>query len=101
MLLPSPYLRIVRDSAGTRARYLDMVVHKGFTNQLFALLNGLAIAHLLNLTLVMPPMSANYEHKIYAGQDIQRMQFDPAPRYRIPASEVFDIEALRYVTEKP
>ena len=74
---------------------MEIVVHKGFTNQLFALLNGLAIAHLLNVTLVLPQMSTSYDYRVYSGLDIQKMQFDPAPRNRIDLGEVFDAEALR------
>lgn len=78
-----------------RGRYMDIVLHKGFTNQVFALLNGLAIAHLLNVTLVLPEMTANYDYKVYSGMDIQRMQFDPAQKFRQKMSNFFDTAALR------
>jgi len=91
----SPYLEAMRGAPNLRALYLDIVLHKGFTNQVFALLNGLAIAHLLNITLVLPEMSTNYDYHMYAGADIQKMEYEDSPTFRVPMSEIFDTEALR------
>eukprot|EP00193_Tetraselmis_chui_P017638 CAMPEP_0177792728 /NCGR_PEP_ID=MMETSP0491_2-20121128/24682_1 /TAXON_ID=63592 /ORGANISM="Tetraselmis chuii, Strain PLY429" /LENGTH=260 /DNA_ID=CAMNT_0019315167 /DNA_START=110 /DNA_END=889 /DNA_ORIENTATION=- len=91
------HLAFMESNATWRGRYLDVVLHKGFTNQVFALLNGLAIAHLLNVTLALPEMTANYDYKVYSGMDIQRMHFDPAHKFRQRMDNFFDTSALMYL----
>jgi hypothetical protein len=63
--------------------------------QVLALLNGLALAHLLNVTLVLPQMTTNYDFGAYSKYDIQRMQFDPAVSFHVPTGAFFDTKALR------
>ena len=95
-----PFQQHMQRTDDYRGRYMEIVVHKGFTNQVFALLNGLAIAHLLNVTLVLPQFSTHYDYKVYSGFDIQKMQFDPAPMHRVDMDQVFDTAALRRVTSR-